>query len=72
MSVLTQMSIVLGFKVQIWQINMPTQWTSRSGATPEMAEQFYQIHRAHQHDGESCSHGVMETTARAPGRQCAP
>ena len=50
----------------------PTQWTSRSCATPEIAEEFHQMHRAHQHDSESCSLGVMERTTRAPGRQCAP
>ena len=44
----------------------------RSCATPEIAEEFHQMHRAHQHDSESCSLGVMERTTRAPGRQCAP
>ena len=50
----------------------PTQWTSRSGATPEIAEELHQMHWAHQHDGESRSHLAMERTTRAPGRQCAP
>ena len=45
----------------------PLKWISRSCATPEIAEEFHQMHRAHQHDGESCSHGVMERTPRAPG-----
>ena len=49
-----------------------TQWTSRSCATPEIADEFHQMDRAHQHDGESCSHGVMERTIQAPGCQCAP
>ena len=50
----------------------PTQWTSRSRATPEIAEELHQMHWAHQHNGESHSHGAMEGTTRTPGRQCAP
>ena len=47
----------------------PTQWTSQSGASPEIAEELYQMYRAHQHDGESRSHGALERTTRAPGHQ---
>ena len=49
-----------------------TQWTSGSGATPEIAEELHQMHWPHQHDGESCLNGAMERTTRASGRQCAP
>ena len=49
--------------------NAPTQWTSRSGATREIAEELHQMHGVHQTNGESCSHGATERTTRAPGRQ---
>ena len=44
------------------------------GVVPRLKSRksFIKMHRAHQHDSESCSLGVMERTTRAPGRQCAP
>ena len=47
-----------------------TQWTSVSGATPEIAEELHQTHWPHQHDGESCWNGAMERTTGASGCQC--
>ena len=46
----------------------PTQWTYRSGVTPEIAEEFFfhQMHWAHQHDGESCSHGENDSSPWTP------
>ena len=54
------------------RMKAPTQWTSRSCATPEITEQLHQMHWGHQHDGESCSPGAMERTTRAPRCQCTP
>ena len=42
----------------------PTQWTYRSGATPEIPEKLNQMHWAHYHDGETCPLGAMERTTR--------
>ena len=74
----TILSVLFSPTPQLESVDLPSLMLShcpsfRSGATPEIAWEFCQMHWTHhqQHDVERCWHGVMEKTARVPGSQCA-
>ena len=55
-----------GTETEKYGPNTTTQWTSLSGATHKIAEELHQMHRAHQHDGKSRSHGANDSSPWTP------